>query len=86
VSHGARSGAPLSGLSEDQLSAFAAGKDRFQEVDDEAEGLGPAFNLDSCGGCHSRPATGGASAILETRFGRVSDGVFDPLVAQGGSL
>ena len=28
------------------------------------EGLGPTFNLDSCGGCHSQPAIGGTSPRL----------------------
>ena len=29
-----------------------------------ADGLGPRFNLDSCGGCHAAPAIGGASPAL----------------------
>ena len=27
-------------------------------------GLGPRFNLDSCGGCHSQPAIGGTSPAV----------------------
>jgi CxxC motif-containing protein (DUF1111 family) len=41
--------------------------DRFQEVDsvsgtiESGVGLGPAFNLNSCAGCHVQPAIGGTS-------------------------
>src|SRR5262249_57702615 len=28
------------------------------------KGLGPAYNLDSCGGCHAQPASGGSSPKL----------------------
>src|SRR5262249_58323101 len=31
------------------------------DVDTPATGLGPGFNLDSCGGCHAFPAAGGSS-------------------------
>ena len=33
----------------------------FAEVETVADGLGPRFNLDSCGGCHAYPALGGSS-------------------------
>jgi len=49
------------GLSPAQIKAFEVGKAEFDDVDDVEEGLGPTFNLDSCGGCHSHPATGGSS-------------------------
>src|SRR6266480_4817842 len=54
-------GSPLPGLNTAQLAAFNNGRTTFQEVDDVAEGLGPRFNLDSCGGCHASPAPGGSS-------------------------
>jgi CxxC motif-containing protein (DUF1111 family) len=54
-------GAPLEGLSPAQLYAFKVGKEDFEEVEEPDEGLGPTFNLDSCGGCHSQPAIGGTS-------------------------
>jgi CxxC motif-containing protein (DUF1111 family) len=44
------------------------------------------MNNVSCVACHSGPATGGSSAILETRFGRISNGHFDPMTEFGGSL
>ena len=49
-------------------------------------GLGPIFNRDSCVACHSGPAIGGSSEINTTRFGKTTGGVFDPLIALGGSL
>src|SRR5712691_2638924 len=64
-------GDPLPGLTTAQLADFAAGQDEFQDEDTPESGLGPIFNNVSCVACHSAPAPGGASAILETRFGRV---------------
>ena len=72
---GVRSGATgageaLSGLSWIEKRAFDNGREQFEEVQSvqgeqfipETElGLGPRFNLDSCGGCHSHPAIGGTS-------------------------
>jgi len=57
----AGSGQPLPGLSSDQMSFFTAAQTTFNDVDTPTSGLGPGFNLDSCGGCHSFPASGGAS-------------------------
>ena len=41
------------------LAQDAAGT--FAEVEAVPDGLGPRFNLDSCGGCHVHPAIGGSS-------------------------
>src|SRR5437016_5487155 len=82
----AQFGDPLPGLTADQLAAFGAGLEHFQEEDTPESGLGPIFNNVSCVACHSVPAVGGSSAILETRFGRVVNGHFDPLTQLGGSL
>jgi CxxC motif-containing protein (DUF1111 family) len=79
-------GAPLPGLTSGQVADFAEGLEEFQNEDTAASGLGPVFNNVSCVACHSSPAPGGGSAILETRFGRMTNGVFDPLSALGGSL
>src|SRR5947209_4607084 len=54
-------GGPLAGLSTDEVNFFNAAKALFNEVDEVANGLGPRFNLDGCGGCHAHPATGGTS-------------------------
>ncbi len=57
----ADAGGPIAGLSDAERAFFDAGKDDFEETDGVAEGLGPTLNLDSCGGCHAQPATGGSS-------------------------
>ena len=54
-------GGPLDGLDAKQMHAFNVGKADFEEAEEPDEGLGPTFNLDSCGGCHSQPAIGGTS-------------------------
>src|SRR5438477_3726145 len=79
-------GDPLPGLTTNQLAAFAAGLENFQEVDTPESGLGPIFNNVSCVACHSVPAVGGSSPTNETRFGRLVNGQFDPLTELGGSL
>jgi CxxC motif-containing protein (DUF1111 family) len=56
-------GGPLPGLSAAQLSYFTSAQGVFNKVDGVPApgGLGPRFNLDSCGGCHAQPAAGGTS-------------------------
>src|SRR2546425_10243365 len=54
-------GGEIAGLTARQLEFFTAGQDEFADVDGVAEGLGPRMNLDSCGGCHAPPGTGGTS-------------------------
>ena len=57
----AGAGDPLPDLTEGELAFFQAGREQFLEVEGVEEGLGPRFNLDSCGGCHVQPTTGGSS-------------------------
>src|SRR5437667_12226579 len=66
---GVRGGAPgaggqITGLTIKEGKFSDAGLDAFTEVQSvqgtiagTEKGLGPRFNLDSCGGCHSQPAT-----------------------------
>lgn len=79
-------GAPFPHLGQATLALFDAGVATFTEVEGPADGLGPVFNDSSCANCHSVPATGGGGTTIETRFGAVDAGSFDPLVAFGGSL
>jgi CxxC motif-containing protein (DUF1111 family) len=50
-------------------------EETFNEVEVTEDGLGPRFNLDSCGGCHSHPSVGGSSpasnpqVAMATAFG-----------------
>ncbi len=64
----AGAGAPLDGLTASQQAFFDAGATEFQDTDGLAEGLGPRFNLDSCGGCHIQPAMGGTSPATNPQF------------------
>src|SRR6266542_4810687 len=61
-------GGPLPDLGAVELELFQAGQQVIQEVDsvqgtlpNTGLGLGPRFNMDSCGGCHNHPAPGGSS-------------------------
>ncbi len=60
-------GNPIQGLTSQQTSFFQNGLSQFIEEEGVTltspgnGGLGPTFNNDSCGSCHSQPATGGTS-------------------------
>jgi CxxC motif-containing protein (DUF1111 family) len=58
---GVDAGPPLSSLTSAQLQYFQDGQNRFQQVDQVANGLGPTFNSNSCGSCHAQPSVGGSS-------------------------
>jgi CxxC motif-containing protein (DUF1111 family) len=79
-------GDPVVGLSPTELLRFDDGLEDFKEVETAEDGLGPVFNAKSCAACHSSPAVGGDSNILETRFGTYDKKKFDPMVGNGGSL
>ncbi len=79
-------GEPIPGLTPSQLSRFADGTSEFTNVETPEDGLGPIFNGRSCGECHSAPAVGGGSERTVTRFGTITNGVFDPMDSLGGSL
>jgi CxxC motif-containing protein (DUF1111 family) len=57
-------GGHLPGLSAGEIAFFETGKEDFAEAEGVGDGLGPRFNLDSCGGCHAQPATGGTSPAI----------------------
>ena len=63
----AGAGGPIAGLSAGETAFFNAGQQQFVEVENVTltspgnGGLGPAFNSNSCGSCHSQPAIGGTS-------------------------
>src|SRR5260221_11091738 len=63
---GVNAGQPFASVSANanDLAFFNAGLAQFNEhqtVTGDNPGLGPRFNLDGCGGCHSQPAPGGTS-------------------------
>jgi CxxC motif-containing protein (DUF1111 family) len=57
----AGAGDHLAGLTDSQHEFFEQSQIEFEQIEDTEEGLGPRFNLDSCVGCHSQPASGGSS-------------------------
>jgi Di-haem oxidoreductase, putative peroxidase len=60
----AGAGDAITGLSPEEGAFFKAAKQVFGETETVADGLGPRFNLDSCGGCHIQPNLGGSSPPL----------------------
>jgi CxxC motif-containing protein (DUF1111 family) len=63
-------GSPLPDLTPREMELFRMGLEDFLEVETPEDGLGPAFNGNSCAVCHSVPAVGGISAMTEIRAGR----------------
>ena len=54
-------GCPVANMSADELRFFNNAAGRFVSPEAVANGLGPTFNGNSCGMCHSQPASGGTS-------------------------
>jgi CxxC motif-containing protein (DUF1111 family) len=81
---GQQYGQPLDGLTMDQRKRFRDGREAFLKIEAASDGLGPIFNNVSCVSCHSSPAVGGASPILETRAQKLVGGSL--LEFPGGSL
>jgi CxxC motif-containing protein (DUF1111 family) len=66
-------GGPIVGLTSGELSFFnSEASPTFAEVENVSQGLGPRFNLDSCGGCHAHPALGGSSPPVNPQVSRLS--------------
>jgi CxxC motif-containing protein (DUF1111 family) len=57
-------GAPLPGLSQEELARFRRGESLFNRVFTPGEGLGPLFNENQCSACHTSPASGGTGEQL----------------------
>ena len=80
-------GDPLAGLTPVEFELFSIGLEDFLEVEDAEEGLGPAYNGTSCGGCHNVPAVGGISPVAELRAGMVdANGNYSDFDPDAGSL
>jgi CxxC motif-containing protein (DUF1111 family) len=79
-------GDPYRDLTAAERTRFVAGQATFESPEDISDGLGPVFNENACAVCHAVGAPGGGGTRLETRFGRIVNGQFDPMVAFGGSL
>ncbi|MFT7669923.1 MAG: CxxC motif-containing protein (DUF1111 family) [Planctomycetota bacterium] len=83
-----RQGEPMAGLTPSELALFLEGKQAFNTPLGVANGVGPIFNDQSCGNCHSQPAIGGWSSRTVTRFGKKATQTtpFDGLDSLGGTL
>src|ERR1700736_2291181 len=46
-------------------------REKFDEVESVADGLGPLYNAQSCRECHQNPTSGGTSQITELRVGHL---------------
>ncbi|MDE2875017.1 MAG: hypothetical protein OXU69_12525 [Gemmatimonadota bacterium] len=80
-------GAPLPGLTEEQLSRFREGRALFGRAFTPEEGLGPIFNQARCVSCHDLPESGGHGAEPVTKISHFDpDTGCDPLTRVGGSL
>lgn len=82
----AKLGDPLPTASADELATFERGKAVMARQFNLGDGLGPAFNLTSCGGCHERPTPGGSAGLYRNFFLaglRTEGGLFAFLPSQG---
>lgn len=70
-------------LTTEQFRQHVIGDVEFGNVFTSANGLGPIFNAASCESCHIGDGKGHGLTTL-TRFGRISNGVFDPMLEFGG--
>jgi CxxC motif-containing protein (DUF1111 family) len=79
-------GQPFPNLSKAEMALFQTGKTAFLQPQSVSEGLGPVFNERSCVQCHggTQGPVGGSSLELVTRFGRIVNNEFDPMIKFGG--
>lgn len=77
-------GGPLPGLTESERNRWEEGYRQFTRIWTEAEGLGPAFNENSCNACHSDPVTGGTMTEADLHATALVHGTCDYLLEEGG--
>src|SRR5262249_2790959 len=71
--------------------AFDKDREKFEEVEEIADGLGPVYNATSCVSCHQNPVSGSSSQVAELRAGHHRSDPSDPrkvifVEPPGGSL
>ena len=76
----------MPGLRSNETARFMVGQVQFLEAEAPAGGLGPVFNDSRAWRATAPAATGGSGDRLVTRFGRLTDGLYDPMVEFGGPL
>lgn len=84
----AKLGEPIPTASPEQLATFARGLELAKHRFTRAEGLGPAFNITFCAGCHEKPTFGGSAGLYRNFFlaaKRLPDGAYLPATSAGKS-
>ncbi|MEW6470091.1 MAG: di-heme oxidoredictase family protein [Bacteroidota bacterium] len=76
-------GAPLEGLTQEQLLNHVLGDEEFGRVFGSHDGLGPIYVATSCEGCHIGDGKGHPLTTL-TRFNRYTGVFYDPMADKGG--
>ncbi len=81
-------GEALDGISDSERGYFDVGKEDFEEAEEVEDGIGPRFNLDGCGGCHSQPAIGGTSPAEnpQMKFGVGGTDTLPPFISLNGPV
>jgi len=74
-------GAPLPGLTEAEQARWEEGYRQFTRIWTVEEGLGPAFNENSCNACHSDPTVGGTMTESDLHATALVHGTCDYLPA-----
>lgn len=77
-------GGPLPDLTGPELARWEAGYAQFTRIWTEEEGLGPAFNENSCNACHSDPTVGGTMTEADLHTTAFVHGICDYLLEEGG--
>jgi CxxC motif-containing protein (DUF1111 family) len=77
-------GGPLPGLTAEELARWQEGYNQFTRIWTVEEGLGPAFNENSCNACHSDPTTGGTMTETDLHATALIHGTCDYLAEEGG--
>src|SRR5437870_7515252 len=54
--------------------AHQADQEKFDEIEQISDGLGPLYNAQSCRECHQNPTSGGSSQVSELRVGHRGPG------------
>jgi len=81
-------GGPVSGLDEDTLASWEAGRALFAGQTLGIQGQGPTFNADACSSCHGSPVSGGGGPRdrdMYFAFSRDDDGTSRPAGTNGES-